>query len=53
MLKGVYQRFKLLVTAAAPGDLAEAVRFPMAVPLLPFPVEEVFLPGEGCCHSRQ
>ncbi|WIA22334.1 hypothetical protein OEZ85_004648 [Tetradesmus obliquus] len=27
------------------SDLQEAVQFPMAVPLLPFPVEEVFLPG--------
>jgi hypothetical protein len=32
-------------TAAAPGDVTEAVQFPMAVPLLPFAVEEVFLPG--------
>ncbi|WIA42792.1 hypothetical protein OEZ86_008731 [Tetradesmus obliquus] len=38
------------------SDLQEAVQFPMAVPLLPFPVEEVFLPGSvktlHLCEAR-
>jgi hypothetical protein len=37
-----------VVFTAAPGDLSEPVPFPLAVPLLPFPVEEVFLPGDLC-----
>jgi len=31
------------------GDVEDNIKFPRAVPLLPFPVEEVLLPGG--CHS--
>jgi hypothetical protein len=42
------------VLSAVAGNVDEAVDFPLEVPILPFPVEEVLLPGQSaaCCPTN-